>query len=255
MSDLLWHYEKDGAVVGPVTQDEICRLFRAGELPLQTRVKSRHYDAWVEASTIGGFRSLAASAAPSTAAATSGGTVSTAARPWVRFWARALDQLVAVALSVLLLTYFPRPLGDLGDVPFVMSVVMMFAWLLIEGVLLCTWGTTVGKTLMGVVVRRRDGGRLDFGTALRRSFSVWLRGMGLGVPVASLILLILGYQKLTRDGTTSWDRDAGCVVRHERIGAVRVALLILCFAGLYGIFIGGAVARAVAHSGHATGGM
>ncbi|HJM50598.1 MAG TPA: RDD family protein [Alphaproteobacteria bacterium] len=58
----------------------------------------------------------------------------------------------------------------------------------VVGLLLAAWGTTPGKWLLNMAVERQDGTAIDFGSALRRSFAVWLRGLGGGLPVVSLRL-------------------------------------------------------------------
>jgi uncharacterized RDD family membrane protein YckC len=54
----MWHYAQGGASHGPVPHAELCRLFAAAELPLETHVWSPGMPEWAEASTIDEFRGV-----------------------------------------------------------------------------------------------------------------------------------------------------------------------------------------------------
>jgi len=76
---------------------------------------------------------------------------------------------------------------------------------------------------------------------LSRSFSVWLRGQGIGIPLATLIANIIAYRHLRNHGSTTWDADAAFVVTHRTIEFWRVLVLL----ALFGAIIVGAIAVAV----------
>lgn len=67
----------------------------------------------------------------------------------------------------------------------------------------------------------RKDERLRFLVALERSFLVWIRGLGLGIPIISLITEIVAYNHLLKFGQTSWDRDLHGTVIHGDLSAVR----------------------------------
>ena len=52
-----------------------------------------------------------------------------------------------------------------------------------EPILLCTWGYTPGKWLLGLRVRRLDGRKLAWDQAVERLFLVLWRGQGLCIPL------------------------------------------------------------------------
>ena len=52
-----------------------------------------------------------------------------------------------------------------------------------------------------------DGSPIGGPRALRREFLVWCRGLGLGVPIISLVTLIVAFKRLKRRGTTSRDEE------------------------------------------------
>jgi len=152
-------------------------------------------------------------------------------RPWVRYWARMLDiflfsLLVGFAIGVLAPSILDAP-----DV--VVGFFVMQMWVFQESILLSTLGTTPGKWLLRTRVRDANGNKLSLSSALGRSFSVWLKGCGLGIPIISLVTLIGSRGGLKRTGTTSWDRAGQYVVTHGKIGLVRCTVVVILFIGLF----------------------
>lgn len=150
-------------------------------------------------------------------------------RPWVRYWARLTDYYLFALVSGVILAVI-APSVDIPEL--LLSVLIFFFWVFAEASLLSTWGTTPGKWLLRTKVRNSMGQKLTFSTALLRSFSVWWRGVGAGIPIVTFITLIISHGKLKKDGHTPWDREGGFSISHERIGIIRVTVTILLFIGL-----------------------
>jgi len=153
-------------------------------------------------------------------------------RPWVRWWARILDVYLAflvigLAIGCINTNAFESINSQLLGMAFI------FVWMFIEACLLSTLGTTPGKWLFKTKISTSSGDKLVFSTALSRSFNVWLRGLGMGVPIVTIIIQIGAYINLKKNGVTTWDRDDGLVVVHERIGAIRVLGAIVFFAAFF----------------------
>jgi len=123
------------------------------------------------------------------------------------------------------------------------GLVVVFAWVFIESLLLSTIGTTPGKWLFKIRLIPPSGDRPNYSTALSRSFKVWWRGLGIGFPLVSLITLIIAYEKLTKNGTTTWDKDDGFSVAHDRIGPLRVIVAVAFFIGFLLLVIVGSAAN------------
>lgn len=85
-----------------------------------------------------------------------------------------------------------------------------------EPLFLSNTGTTPGKFIMGVRVRRSNGENLSWWRALQRFVQVWIVGMGLRIPVLALILMLIARAKLTSEGVTAWDKNLDCKVQHSR---------------------------------------
>jgi len=142
------------------------------------------------------------------------------ANPWIRLIARFFDYSVFFLLLLSSRKFFhgQLPFGKYEHfVPF-----EYFIWIPIEVFLLSTWGSTPGKFFLKTKLRQGKKRRLAFMTAVKRSFAVWFRGLGMGIPVLNFFCLLIAYNKLKIFQITSWDRDDHIVVTHYPIGRWRV---------------------------------
>jgi uncharacterized RDD family membrane protein YckC len=99
----------------------------------------------------------------------------------------------------------------------VLAVALMFVlYSLWEPLFLANTGTTPGKWIMGIRIRTAVGNKLGYLTALSRMIRVWIVGMGLGLPIVSLITLLISRAKLNSDGQTGWDERLNLRVMHRK---------------------------------------
>jgi len=155
-------------------------------------------------------------------------------RPGVRYWARMFDlSLAAIVGGIAVGIFNPDAFNEPGSVQLfeLVALVAIFAWVFVESLLLSTTGTTPGKWLFKTRLIPPSGEKPDYSTALSRSFKVWWRGLGIGFPIVSLITLIGAYGKLTKNGITTWDKDDGFTVVHDRIGPLRIIVAVIFFMG------------------------
>lgn len=137
------------------------------------------------------------------------------ADPWVRFLARVLDYAIfcLALLGLRILLERPAPIGLFESwIPF-----EFFAWIPIEMLFLLTCGKTLGKWFLKIDLRFPHRRHPDWSIALRRSLSVWFRGLGMGVPIISLLCLLAAYQRLKMMQITSWDREDHIQVIHSSL--------------------------------------
>lgn len=235
-----WYYVKDYKQVGPVPEIKMQEMFDAGYLGSETLVWSESMTEWIPASEVESFRVKTIHSPPplpqkprpipslGEANTIRNETVSQV-RPWVRYWARYFDYIL-FSLVVGLVFGVVNP--SLFDAPEIfLSMLIVFIWVFVEAFLLSTWGTTPGKWLLRTTLRDSEENKLTFSMALKRSFSVWWIGVGIGFPIITLITLIGSHGKLTKEGVTFWDREGGFDVAHDKIGAIRVIVTILFFIG------------------------
>jgi len=153
--------------------------------------------------------------------------------PWIRFLARFVDYslffLLLLASKKLFRGQLPFSKYD-HLIPF-----EFFVWIPIEALLLSTWGKTPGKFFLKTRLKQGKRDKLDYSTALRRSFAVWLRGFGMGIPVLNCFCLLVAYNKLKVSQITTWDREDHISVTHYPIGRWRIyaAALIAATGALY----------------------
>ena len=134
------------------------------------------------------------------------------------------------------MAYFFPEFSSINQI--LMGMILLFSWIFFEASLLSTFGTTLGKWLFKIKVRTQPyGEKLSFGNAISRSFSVWLIGLGLGIPIITLITQLVSYSKLKKSGKTSWDEEGGYQVIHDKIGPLQGVATVILFVSFF-LFIG-----------------
>jgi uncharacterized RDD family membrane protein YckC len=238
-----WYYHEAGQQKGPTAEDDFVKMFESGALSASTLVWTESLKDWQEARTIEGLvppelsppppPPVSAIAPPPVHAFVPSGQQ---IRPWVRFLARTTDiMLSGVFAGIVLLFIFPAAL-EMSDN--LVGMILIFIFVFIEPWMLSTWGSTPGKALFNVRLRKNDGTRPNYVEALSRAFNVWVRGEGLGIPLVNLFTQINAYNTLTKQGITSWDRDGGFTVAHKDIGSGRIIAAV-------GLFIGFVILMAI----------
>lgn len=167
-------------------------------------------------------------------------------RPWVRFFARFIDIGIVYFLLILVLgvcsLIFPpiaNALAVLAKNPVIdivfstMATILILA--LIEPLFIANYGQTPGKWLLNTKVLNSEGGLLTPSQAKQRSFGVYIYGYLFGIPGIFLITLLIESSRLEKEGKTSWDRKGGFIVRHEKIGVLRVIIAFFVFILIRGV--------------------
>jgi len=156
-------------------------------------------------------------------------------RPWIRYFARYLDYFLFAFVASIILAFFAPQVLDKNQ--FLLTILLLFSWIPVEAYLISKWGTTPGKWCLKTTVRDSSGAKSTFSSAFSRSFSVWWRGIGIGIPFVTIITMLVAHGKLTKEGITTWDRDGGFVVSHKKISLLRIILIILFFIGFLFLII------------------
>ena len=234
-----WHYNDSGQQRGPVTAEEIKSLLETRKIQADTLVWSEGMADWKRAGSISQFQ-LSPYASPATEPVEgidwsgyepSGSQV----RPWVRYWARTFDFLLyCLFLGVTAVVIWPE-FAEINDT--LLGIVLLLGYNFVEPAMLAVVGTTPFKALLRVRVRNNDGTKPSYTRGLRRMFSVWIRGQGLGIPLIALFTGITSYSRLTRDGITLWDQEGGFTVTHQTVDWWRWLILIGLFAGFISLMV------------------
>lgn len=161
---------------------------------------------------------------------------SSPARPWRRYFARRVDQLITLLIVSVCLAWLLARIGEgLLEVLRRQGLLYAVLWRSLalglgvfpEAAWLAWTGTTPGKWLFGLQVRQSDGGRIGYPAALRRSARVFVEGTGLGLPGLAPFLALLGFLQTRQRGRTSWDPPETRQVesRHPSDGVWILAIL------------------------------
>jgi uncharacterized RDD family membrane protein YckC len=176
--------------------------------------------------------------------------------PWARFLARQIDlSLEFAALTTLL--YFAAPqiliwIGERTGNPWGIVFIFLPAVMLLDALILAIFGTTPGKWLARIKVRR-EGRRPNLLEAIWRNSGVYFAGFALGIPLVGLITIALSARRLRLKRRTSWDDWGDFTVTGPRLSVVHwmglVTLwIVLWFAGTVAGTIGGTVVMNQAQS-------
>lgn len=139
---------------------------------------------------------------------------------WRRFFARSLDyscgNLVVIGILGLVALVGRWNLDAHATViyPMVLSMIPALVWMPIEVGIAKSFGSTPGKKLFGLRLIC-DSQHPEHG---KRALMVWVRGMGLGLPIVSWITAAVEYSRLKKTALTSWDKDYGFTVEAESMG-------------------------------------
>lgn len=144
--------------------------------------------------------------------------VTTVEHPWRRYFARMLDgglySLPWVAVQMLLLRWNTSNDGFLLGL--LNSYIGYGCMLLLEPLLLSTWGTTPGKWIFGLVLRSPEGKKLTFSQALGRTWQMFCRGMGGGIPIYNIYRLIRSWLSCRRGEQLPWDEGVRYTLRDTK---------------------------------------
>lgn len=217
-----WFYSEGGEQKGPVPEETLREMLRTGKLRDDSLVWTDGMAEWRGIGTLPGWD-------PSPYESPRSAQVEEAvpvnwdgyeaegpqARPWVRYWARTVDMLVAMVLVGFVAGLVELQVGE--EFEALLGFAILLSTLLVAPLWFALIGTTPGKALFHIRVRNRDGSRLSFGRAFGRRLSVLIRGEGLGIPILSLVTHIMAYSRLNNHGVTSWDESSGFVVTHRPV--------------------------------------
>jgi uncharacterized RDD family membrane protein YckC len=150
-------------------------------------------------------------------------------RPWVRFWARAIDLFVFGSIIVwVIASAFPWYYVTYGN-QYIVSIVVYLIWVFFEALLISKWGCTLGKWLLNTRVQNADGSNLSYSKALKRAFLIFFFGEGLRIPIINLVMNIISYKRLVEQGVTKWDEQEEVFVSHKQLDAPKIVFAIILF--------------------------
>ena len=139
--------------------------------------------------------------------------------PWRRFFARRFDLFLYSAfwmmLGLLLLSEGPSTESGAAwmGAANIIAIIMM---VLVEPLLLSTWGTTPGKWLLGLSVRSNTGQKLTYGEGFYRTVQALWGGAGFFIPIFELVQGYKRYYDCVESKTLPWEWDSELQAKDEK---------------------------------------
>lgn len=165
---------------------------------------------------------------------------------WPRFFARVFDVwweilLLSVVFGAVLGRHSPvfaewmnnGARQELADMLF--GMLLLPIALMLDATLYRIFGNTPGKALLGLRVEQPDGSPLSYGQYLGRNFSMWLRGLALGIPIVGLFTMARQANRLAMGQPASYDEPAGYSVHAVPINLARKIGFGIAFVGLLAV--------------------
>lgn len=234
-----WWYKDGGVETGPVTQAVLGEMVAQGRLAPDTAVWTSSMAGWAPIGAQAEFASGGAGGQDAAPAQAAGVLDYPMASPWKRWCARMFDlwwetMLVGFAAGYVLGQTSPAFLRWL-DAPGggkLFGILCVPLALLLDAALHAIAGNTPGKAMLGLHVGLVDGRRLGFVQQVWRNLGLWTRGLGLGIPLVTLVAMGRQHRYVKEGQPASYDGE-GFRVRAKPIGWVRQAGFGLVFACLF----------------------
>lgn len=164
------------------------------------------------------------------------------ATQWPRGFARIFDIwwesiLIGGAASFVLGQYssaFLRWINQPGS-DYLFGIILLPFTLLFDAAVFRLAGNTPGKAMLGIRVVSLRGTPLEFDQYLRRNFSLWSSGLGLGIPLVILFTLWRQEKRLRKGQQTSYDEKIGSRVWSKPIGEGRKFGFAVAFISLFAV--------------------
>ncbi len=236
----VWFYVIGEDRKGPIEQSEIRQLIDQGHVTPQTYVWRNGMQGWQAA---GEHPDLSDAFVvpppvptppkmPPAAFQPVGGApvVNKTSRPWPRFWARFIDNLILIPLCGLAIglwstIYAPDIYVAIVGMNPILFNLMIFPLVALQLALsMALTGSTLGKAIVGVHVPVPVGEN-RFGFFLVREFNVWISGLGLGIPFVALFTQVAQYRRLASGRAASYDEGNPEVVANPSKGRLAIAIL------------------------------
>ena len=125
--------------------------------------------------------------------------------PWRRYLARALDfALYSLLWNLFLALVFRENILQRGRLDLLDNFAALGLMLLLEPLFLHIFGATPGKALLFLRLTRSDGSYFSYTEGFHRTLRVIFMGVGLSLPLVSLVTGILGYRRCAKREEQPW---------------------------------------------------
>jgi hypothetical protein len=147
-------------------------------------------------------------------------------RPWIRYLAKMIDVTIFILVVGVIMAFLnPDFFYNVPEVGII--IFFIIGWSIVEPLVLVSMGNTIGKKVLNTKIKSIDGLPISYKQAYNRSFICSLKGLGLCIPIFSLITMIYSYNELAKDGSNSWNKDNGLEIIHNKVGIFKISTVIV----------------------------
>ena len=125
--------------------------------------------------------------------------------PFRHFLARFLDYALLGIIIPFVQTVFFRTRLDTLVVGY---LILLILWIPLEALCYTLFGTTPGKFAFGIQIEHRDGGNLDYRSAIKRSFGAFRYGLGWAIPFWSIWRLYKSFKNYDENEELEWNYES-----------------------------------------------
>jgi len=117
--------------------------------------------------------------------------------------------------------YPPEFSGPIFENPLFFTLIYGISFVFLDTVIVAIFGSSPGKTIMGLRLKNVRETPLTLGRSLRRASGCYLNGIGLNIPIITLIGHIRCGVRLHDGYPLSWEAGSGLVVQETKISWLR----------------------------------
>jgi uncharacterized RDD family membrane protein YckC len=241
-----WWYSKDGERLGPLAEPQLQKFIQNGDIGPVDLVWREGMDEWTPQSEVEELSNIRKSAPPELPIPSSRDQLIELemAGAWRRFFARFVDLWflappIAFCISYgfsLVSTEFALWIQTPGS-DYAFGWFMLPIILLTEALIFAAFGTTLGKSVLGVKVITNEAGKLSAKDYLKRQLGVYWTGLGAGVPFVNLFTMARQRSRLTEGKLASYD-EGSYNVKAAPMGFFRWTLAVVVIAVVLSIQVG-----------------
>jgi len=232
---------QDGEKRGPLTVFEVADEVRSGRATADTLGWYQGSDGWQRLEDLPAVSSIFVEPPPRKSEVEAEDLAQRRAqlapermRSSVRLWARLVDLfflewlLLTVGLGTGLMSVSDLLTNPHLEIQLLPAALLM----LLEGLLIHSFGTTPGKWLLRVRISMDDGSLPTLKTSYRRALTVWWRGVGFWLVPLNIFMMALSQATLLSTGKTPWDHACGTRPSYEKLDANRIILIVAIIVGM-----------------------
>ena len=154
--------------------------------------------------------------------------------PWTRWVARQIDYLIES--SIIIVVFSIIGIFGANTQEIVIGIVVGPFVFLLDSAVYAVFGNTLGKWLMGIMVIKDNGVKVNGSDYFKRNMRVYWGGFGLCIPIATFFTTITQYNRVNKKEETTYDELLHMKSIRHNSNALKsffgVVLIILIFMGL-----------------------